>query len=370
MTRFCRSLAVLLLLPLAAHSHEPVSFDKAWDYFKLYESDQGLVRSFDLSGRLQAESYWFDADEGDADDMTWRRFRFGFKSRLAGDMVVQLEGDFDLNEGSEDWYTRLTDAYVGYNPGDHLDLRVLKHSLGFTLDGATSSKKLLTLQRNNLTNNLWATDEYFTGLSAMGVVGEKGSYRVGVFSTDPSDEVDIEDGSYLVLIAAGYDFAEMFAVDSARFRLDYVYTDEDEDAGTAEFEQVVSLSSQWQWGEAGQWGLWTDLAAGEGFLSQSNIWGFSFMPIYNHSEHMQWVVRYTYLDSEDDNGLRLGRYEKEIVGGEGDEYNEIYGGFNLFFYGHKLKWQTGIQYTKMDDAAGDGGRYDGWGLTTGLRASW
>jgi phosphate-selective porin OprO/OprP len=42
----------------------------------------------------------------------------------------------------------------------------------------------------------------------------------------------------------------------------------------------------------------------------------------------------------------------------------------VFFYGHKLKWQTGLQYTRMDDEADDGGEYDGWGITTGLRIYW
>jgi phosphate-selective porin OprO/OprP len=45
-------------------------------------------------------------------------------------------------------------------------------------------------------------------------------------------------------------------------------------------------------------------------------------------------------------------------------------GANLFFYGHKLKWQTGLQYATLDDSADDGGEYTGWGITTGLRMYW
>jgi phosphate-selective porin OprO/OprP len=82
------------------------------------------------------------------------------------------------------------------------------------------------------------------------------------------------------------------------------------------------------------------------------------------------VLRYTYLDSDGANGLRLNRYENRVVSGRGDEYNEYFAGLNLFFYGHKFKWQTGLQYTTMDDSADDGGEYDGWGLITGLRISW
>jgi phosphate-selective porin OprO/OprP len=94
------------------------------------------------------------------------------------------------------------------------------------------------------------------------------------------------------------------------------------------------------------------------------------MPFYSFSDEQQVVLRYTYLDSSDDNGLKLGRYEREIVSGKGNRYNELYLGYNVYIYGHKLKWQTGLQYTKMDDDANDSGEYQGWGLSTGLRMYW
>jgi phosphate-selective porin OprO/OprP len=42
----------------------------------------------------------------------------------------------------------------------------------------------------------------------------------------------------------------------------------------------------------------------------------------------------------------------------------------VYFYGHKFKWQTGLQYASMKDDADDGGEYKGWGLSTGLRFYW
>ncbi len=341
--------------------------ERAWGHATLYSSDQGLVRSVDLSGRLQWEAAWFDADQGDFDDTRWRRFRFGFKSALANDWLVHIEGDFDLNEAAGDWYNKLTEAYVGWNPGPGLDLKILKHSAGFTLDGATSSKRLLTLQRNNLTNNLWFTEEYFTGISAQGSVGNQLQYRAGVFSADGEAEVGIAEGGTFYLASLGYDGAAALGIDEALVRLDYVNNEADRDNNTRDFGDVLSLSSQWQ---AGALGLRTDLAWGRGYFEQSDIRGLVLMPFYNSSDLLQWVLRYTWLDSDDANGLRLHRCEREIVGGRGDRYREVYAGLNLFFYGHKLKWQTGLQYASMDDAAGDGGKYAGWGLTTGLRIYW
>ena len=100
------------------------------------------------------------------------------------------------------------------------------------------------------------------------------------------------------------------------------------------------------------------------------LWGASLMPFYTLSEMLQLVVRYPYVGSDGDNGVRLPRSYNEVVSDRGDEYNELYAGLNVFFYGHKLKWQTGLQYADMSDSAGDGGETDGWCLTTGLRIYW
>ena len=105
-------------------------------------------------------------------------------------------------------------------------------------------------------------------------------------------------------------------------------------------------------------------------LGQPDVWGFYIMPIYNISKHTQVVLAYTYVGSDENNGVRLPRYENKAVGGRGNSYNEYYAGFNVFFYGHKFKWQTGLSWADMKDDANDGGEYEGWNLSTGLRVSW
>ncbi len=96
------------------------------------------------------------------------------------------------------------------------------------------------------------------------------------------------------------------------------------------------------------------------------------MPSYylNPSKTLQAVFRYTYLNSDGENGIRFARYENQITSGRCDEYNEFYAGLNWYLYGHKLKFQTGVQYTTASDGANDGGDYNGWGVTTGVRVSW
>lgn len=344
------------------------AFDNVWSYAILYEDeDNRFMQKFALSGRLQPDSTWFEADEGDFKDILWRRFRFGFKSDVFRNWLVHLEGDFDLNKKLGELYSRLTDAYIGWSPTDKLTIKALKQSAAFTLDGATSSKKLLTMQRNNLTNNLWFTSEYFTGFLAKGEIQGSWSYKAGVFSSDGSDELSHFDASYFTLASLGYYFIDSSILDKGLIRVDYVYNDEDVNADTRDFSQVLSMVTQW---EMASWGFWTDISAGKGYAEQSDVWGLVLMPFYNFNKHIQAVLRYTYLSSKDENGLRLGRYESEIVEGRGNEYNEIYGGINIYFYGHRFKWQTGLEYATMEDDAADKGKYRGWGLSTGLRLYW
>ena len=122
--------------------------------------------------------------------------------------------------------------------------------------------------------------------------------------------------------------------------------------------------------EADRWGIRTDLSKGVGYLGQSDLWGATTMPFVNLTPRFQVVGRHTYLSSQDANGLRLARYENQATAGRGDRYNEFYVGLNYYFYGHKLKLQSGLQFGDMNDNAADGGAYSGFASTTGIRVSW
>ena len=116
--------------------------------------------------------------------------------------------------------------------------------------------------------------------------------------------------------------------------------------------------------------MWTDLSYGDGYYRQEDVRGAVLMPFYNVTPKWQLIARATWLDGDGENGLRLNRYENRVVSGKGDRYLEGFAGINLFLYGHKFKWHNGVQYTDMDDSARDGGRYNGWGFTSGLRVYW
>lgn len=264
---------VLAVVPIAlGEDLETPTFDRIWGYAELYENEENrFLQRFALSGRIQPESVWFDGDQGDfSDEFLWRRFRFGFKADIFRQWVLHIEGDFDLNRSFGDMYTRLTDAYVGWSPRRELNLKFLKQSVPFTLDGATSSKSLLTLQRNVLTSNLWFPLEYFTGIGAKGRVQERWIYHVGVFSSEDHNEVSSFDASLFTLFSIGHEFEPSERLDRGLIRIDYVYNQQHVNSGTRDLSQVLSLVSKWQ---TDRWGLWTDLSGGRGDAEQSDVWG-------------------------------------------------------------------------------------------------
>lgn len=351
----------------AAPSEKSI-YDRIWALPSLYNNpDNHWIEELAVVGRQQNDLYYVSADQGSNTDFVDRRTRIGLKARMFDTITLHAEVDLNLEPHGQT-YNKLTDSYVKWSPSKLFNLTAGKHGAKFTLDGSTSSTQLITIDRSNIANNFWFPEEYVPGVS---VNGEAGNwlYNAGYFS---AGETNREFGKFNAgsfgLVSGGYNFAEALAVDKAVLRLDYVYQDPNSGNGfTRANQDVASLSFQF---EKGPWGLATDVDGAKGYGSQSDLFGFQVLPSFKINKEWQTVFRYTFIDSSDDNGIRLARYENAIVSGRGDRYNEAYLGLNRYFYGHKLKWQTGVQYASMKDAAHDGGKYNGWGITTGLRISW
>lgn len=343
------------------------TYDRIWGHATLYSNkENAFIQKLAFTGRLQYDYAYFDEkDTGHWDDTAWRRARAGFKAKVLNDFTVHAEINMDL-EDTDPVYAGLTDAYVAWQPGTDWAIKVGKQSAGFTHDGATSSKSLVTAERSLVSDNFWFTREYFVGVT---VSGEKGNwnYNVGAFGNEASDEFeDFGEEEVFLLFSIGHNFGESLNVDTAELRLDYVYNKESDTLGTKSLEQVISLNGQY---DNGRTHLGADLTFAESF-SGNDMWGLQIMPYVDINDTFQVVAAYNYLSSSDDNGLSNGRYQKQLVGGKGDRLQDFYLGLNTYLYGHKLKWQNGIQYTEMKDSANDGGEYDGIGFTSAIRISW
>ncbi|HEY2773160.1 MAG TPA: porin [Candidatus Binatia bacterium] len=385
--------AVATPTPPTPPPSEQSIYDKIWSYATLYNNKENpWIENFKIVGREQLDVYYFRADQtfdqsqkDSEEDFVDRRTRIGFQSLLFGNQI-EVHTEVDLNlEPHGQTYNKFTDAYVKYMPYKWLNITVGKQSAKFTLDGSISSTQLVTIDRSNLANNFWFTEEYIPGVTASGDY-QNWQYYAGWFSAGVTTREfgKFNAGSFGIL-SGGYNFASLVGVDKALLRLDYMHQDNDVDFAyknsnlnnfTNKNRDVGSLNFQ---GEMGRWGFMEDVSFSRGAAGQSNMEGLQLQPSVKFCDTWQGVLRYTFIHSDDPNGIKFARYENVIINQEaaartigktGNEYNEIYAGINKYFYGHKLKWQNGIQYTAMDDKAHDGGKYGGWGVTSGLRVSW
>jgi phosphate-selective porin OprO and OprP len=347
---------------------DPSIYDKIWKFTEWYSDESNpIVQKVLFSGRYQHEFATIDSEEGDLDEWNVRRMRLGPRMTLF--RALTLHAEVELNPQEHDpLYMRFTDFYVQWVKSDRVTVTAGKQGVPFTMDGATSSKDLITIDRSNLTNNMWFPQEYMPGVSLSGKIA-RWSYRGGVYS---SGEMNREFGEFsggaFTLALLGYDFGPALGVREALLTGNYVYQHPDADnTFTRRLENVASVNLKL---EAGRWGLRTDVSAATGYLGQGDLWGFYAMPFLNITDKFQLVTRYTILDSQGPNGVLLATYENRVVGGRGDLYNEGYLGANYYFYGHKLKLQSGLQYADMSDSANDGGDYSGLSWTSGIRIGW
>lgn len=346
---------------------EQSAFDRIWAVPLLHRNDDAdIFNELRLVGRLHLDNYILDSNVGDASDLVVRRARLGARARFFKKLEAHLEADVDLEGGPV--YGRLTDAYLAWRFSDAARLMVGKQSVKFTLEGATSATELVTIDRSNVANNLWFTEEYIPGVSVSGRSGAW-SYTTGLYSGGPRNREfgDFTGGSFW-LASVGRDFADQFKAKRALLRADYVRNEPDpESSFTRPFQDVAALVFIV---DTQNWGVSGDLVAGNGFLGQSDTFGATLLSWANLSKRLQLAGRYAYVKSEEPNGVRFARYENIVARGRGDRYHELYAGLNYLIYGNRLKAQTGLTYANMRDRARDGGAYDGWTWTTALRVSW
>ena len=352
----------------AASGKKESPYEKVWKHVDLYRNAENpSIQSILFTGRFQYDYAALDADQGEHEEWNVRRLRLGGRMQFFRKFTFHTEVELNPQEG-DPLYVRLTDSYLQWAGSSRLVLQFGKQSVPFTMDGATSSKELLTIDRSNLSNNIWFPQEYIPGVSVSGRISPW-IYRAGVYSAGTANrEFGEFNGSMFTLGIVGYDFASALGAKEALLTANYVYQEPDRrNTFTRQLQQIGSVNFKF---EADRWGMRTDLSAASGYLGQSDLWAVMLMPFFNVTEKFQLVGRYTFIKSDDPNGVRLATYETRLVSGRGDRYNEEYFGANYYFYGHKLKLQSGLQYADLNDRAGDGGEYSGLSWTTGFRISW
>ncbi len=376
---------------LATNSQKaPAStFDDLWSHAILYQNqDNPILQEFALQGRFHVQYAVGSADQGNftSGDLqklgteTWgnadvRRWYMGFRSTLFHHL--KLQGHAVINPDWEPVYNSIFDLYATWGVSDELQINAGKVEVKFTKEYEVSSKEIVTLERSLLINQLSPGQITGTWVNGKNVAGSW-NYELGIYATDVQEEFTEFQAGAVTLAKIGYDLKSATGLEKAGIGLHWMHSSQPGVAGAKKYDDNFALAGEIK---QGRWAATSDLvyASGKNDLTGAevpDVWGISIIPTCDITKKLQLVTRYQFVRSDQNNGITLqNRYDRlasDLISQTGkaiagNQYQAGYLGLNYYIYGQKLKLMTGVEYAKMQDNANDGGEYNGWTWTSGLR---
>jgi len=353
-------------------------FDQIWSYATLYKNEANpTLEEFKLRGRYQGQYWDVDANQGSQSNWEDRRSRFGFDAKLF-EKKVEIRADFQSNDGFQDLYDGLVDAYIRWKPQSWLSITAGKTKpLIAQYDWLESTNNQPTFERSQIFNQLGINRA--TALTVEGKA-DAFSWRSGVYlngtpnSTGGSGafgdgEFGDLNGGVSFTLGAGYDFKKPVGLDKADWRLDWLHSSRQ--AGDLVLNKYDDILTSTLWLKQDATAVVVEgFYASGGDGSNSNVCGFYVEPTYDIlPKQLQLVGRYSFASSTGPLGV-VGqtRYERTVAtaSGRGDTYNALYGGVQYFIYGDKLKLLAGTEWARI---SGRSEAYDGFTFLTGARLS-
>jgi phosphate-selective porin OprO/OprP len=371
-----RSAPLLILLTLfgSANSQDLAkSLDPIWALATLYKDDSNpILQEFKLRGRYQGQYHWLDGNQGSAEGWEDRRSRLGFDAKLF-EKQLELRADFQSNDGFEDFYDRLVDAYIRWKPNPNLSITAGKTKpLIAWYDWLQSTNSQPTFERSQIFNQLRV--DRATALTFEGSI-ENFTWQAGFYSNDTDREFGTFGGGTSYGAGIGWNLNEALGWSRADLRLDWLHSNHDADDFVLNRYQDILTATFWA--REGPWELVL-----EGFHASGadgrfeDVAGFFIQPAYDLIPgKLQLVGRYTFSTGDGPASLDgQSRYERTAPTltptgtARGDTYHAFYLGTQYFIHGDKLKLLTGIEYSTLSGGT-NADDYEGTTLLTGLRLS-
>ena len=343
---------------------------------QLYKSsDNPLLQSFQVGGRLQYQAAYLDGNDVNGRDYNlthdeYRRVRLEAKAdvlRYFGlNVKLNMVSDERRSGGDLDWgYEDFDEATVSFDIKkafgagalDTLKLNYGRFKFNMTEEVHMSSKEIYTIERSAIANKLYGANNRPTGVTLDAAL-DKWSGTIGFFSGEDDSEFigGWNDGQAYYLSIAHE------TTDEWRFVADAVVNDQ---AGADDFlgyDWALALNAIYG---KDRFGAVNTIAFGENNgvgARDGSFHSIMVMPYYWIIEdRLQAVFQYQYAGSSAAEGIRTNsRYVRsenpagvDVNDGRGDELHTIYAGLNYHFCGDNLKLMAGIEYTMLDTPAGD-----------------
>lgn len=334
---------------------EPWTICDIFDLSTLYESDQGFINEIALIGRYHGQ--WHNT-EGDSSDAGWdhRRWRTGVEIVFLDNFTFQTDVNFNPDEGR--FVEDFENLFVGWKK-DGAYVTVGRQKPKITREYSTSSKRIKTLERSQLVNQL--VPAKIGGVVGGYQISEPLWAEAGIYTGQLTEDWGLpESGDIAASARVGYQITE-----ATEARFDYFFADgAGVDSGVKNHEHIFSWNTLTDWDRTH---LVTDIIYGVGEGDVGDVFGIVVMPYYEITDKLEGVLRYTYSTGDGDDSIRLQkRYERpaSTLGEYGDNYHAIYGGLNYYICGDKLKLMTGVEWATLDRP---GGSFDSWTYLAGVR---
>jgi len=370
----------------------PVASNGDWcsglkDFGKFYKNDNSsFITEMKIFGRFQAQYASIDGDDingnsFDDDYDTVRRFRLGTKIKffngfeLLGRANLVTDSRHNMNGVRDFAYQNWDELKLSYTFKDVTGLDKLtasygRHKISMGHESHTSSKKIKTVERSAISNKIYGNR--YTGFT---LAAEKGDWNgtLGILSLDDSPGIGSWDHGNAIYLSSAH------KVGNGNLVFDFFYNlDTSKRAGTRGYDEV-GVGYKWATSvsyetKLSNWNLMINAIYGDngdttyaGAKNRSgNFYGFVIMPsTYLIEDKLEFVTRYAYQGSSDDQGIRTNsRYFRAIHhggnvnGGRGDSHHSVYAGLNYFLCGHNSKVMVGVEYETLDTPNAGGTRND------------
>ena len=345
---------------------------------KFYKNDDApFIQSLKFFGRLQWQAAHISGDDVDGDSFSdtldeFRRVRFGAEVKFLNGF--KLKGNINLvSDGvrggtGRDWgyqnWDELTLSYTAKDVAgfDEVGVSYGRHKVAMGHESHTSSKKVKTVERSPISNRIYANR--YTGVK---IFAERGNWEgiLGYFSLDHNDGVGGWSGRGNALY-----LSNKFKVgEDSSVLIDFFYNLDADDSGKDEvgvgYEWAASIAYETA---IANWNFMINLIYGDngdedyaGTDRDGSFYGLVIMPsTYLIEDKLEFVARYMYQGSEEDEGIRTNsRYfraavlDHDVNSGRGDSHHSIYLGLNYFLCGHNSKIMVGAEWETLDTPDGD-----------------
>ena len=349
---------------------DPWTFCDIIDLPALIEGgENSFIREISLTGRYHGQYISQSEQTGKRwnhfDNWQHRRFRLGLDIELAGDLT--FVSSVNLSDGSGDSFglTRgvliddLDEFYLRWRPEEDFWVAIGKKKQNFTMEFGQSSKRILTVERSPIVNEViplnypWGVT---FGFPLIGAEHELGLGLTGGELDSAGERWEWPAGDS----RGGLTYHAEFSVcASTTCHVGYQFTNnaggQADGAGRADtdhgsqYQHAAHLGTHSDWGKLG---FTTDLIVGANreqsgpIPAGADTLGLVVLPTYDITHRLQAVARYAYMDAG-----REQRYQRYPARQYVDAYHTLYAGLNYYICDHKLKLMGGYEFASGDDLA-------------------